>query len=481
MTAPDHLTISGPADVLGFIPHSLGYWPASSVVAMTMQGKRLGATLRVDLPGPGRFDRTHLRAFARSVAGYLVADRDADGSLVALFTAPPPGDDGSEPDTVTHPAPSQQSLDRLLRELETALASEGLPVRDAWIVGERYWRNAHCSDPGCCAPPGRPIAEIRDSVLSAEMVFRGSRVGAAPGTAASAGASGLSGPAGKGSSADPSRPGRDPARVLAAERRFLDGFGTRWRDRRQFEAVLDVWEHVLDGQAATPDRGPVPSTAADQAADRVALTPGTLTSDPALDTPGHSASAGQAAGFADDLAGYLRATLCVAAWRDAVLVLAAAGRRAAVAGAEDFGLLDDGPGGDPLLPEGLSQSGNALAGGPGPVARPLPPPPGYGEVLLGLEPVTPDWRRLARLDAVLDVLYACGAGESRAAALTGRGWIEWCRGRGSYAAALYSAATAEYPGYRLAELLGELARRGTLCGWAARKESAWQKFDPDAA
>ena len=52
MTAPDHLRITGPEDILGFIPHSLGYWPASSLVAMTMQGKRLGATLRVDLPDP---------------------------------------------------------------------------------------------------------------------------------------------------------------------------------------------------------------------------------------------------------------------------------------------------------------------------------------------------------------------------------------------------------------------------------------------
>jgi len=30
-------------------------------------------------------------------------------------------------------------------------------------------------------------------------------------------------------------------------------------------------------------------------------------------------------------------------------------------------------------------------------------------------------------------------------------------------------------------LLAELGRRGTLCGWARRKETAWQKFDPDAA
>jgi hypothetical protein len=37
------------------------------------------------------------------------------------------------------------------------------------------------------------------------------------------------------------------------------------------------------------------------------------------------------------------------------------------------------------------------------------------------------------------------------------------------------------PGYRLAELLLELVGRGAICGWAARKDAAWQKFGPDDA
>ena len=93
MTAPDHLRITGPEDILGFIPHSLGYWPENSLVAMTMQGKRLGATLRVDLPvsavevcsrSPGAVRRRQwsggrkdaLAGFARNVVSYLeAADR----------------------------------------------------------------------------------------------------------------------------------------------------------------------------------------------------------------------------------------------------------------------------------------------------------------------------------------------------------------------------------------------------------------------
>src|SRR5512141_2273976 len=116
MTAPDHLRITGPEDILGFIPHSLGYWPSRSLVAMTLQGKRLGATLRVDLPGEGGVPvscgSAGLAAFARAVSSYLEADEDADGSLLALFTETD-GDGTPWAD--------------LLTELENALADAGMP------------------------------------------------------------------------------------------------------------------------------------------------------------------------------------------------------------------------------------------------------------------------------------------------------------------------------------------------------------------
>jgi hypothetical protein len=99
---------------------------------------------------------------------------------------------------------------------------------------------------------------------------------------------------------------------------------------------------------------------------------------------------------------------------------------------------------------------------------------------MGVAPAVPDWERLNALDLVLDQLAAAG-GRAAAASFTGRGWIAWCRGRGSYAAANLRQALDAEPGYRLAELLLELVRRGTLCGWAARREAAWQKFGPDAA
>jgi hypothetical protein len=107
--------------------------------------------------------------------------------------------------------------------------------------------------------------------------------------------------------------------------------------------------------------------------------------------------------------------------------------------------------------------------------------PGYGEVLLGLAPPVPDWPLMGRLERILVLLDGDGGDESRAAGLAARGWIEWCRGKGSFADALFQQAAEVRPGYRLAELLAELARRGTICGWAARRDAAWQKFGPDAA
>ena len=438
MTAPDHLSITGPEDILGFIPHSLGYWPASSLVAMTMQGKRLGATLRVDLPDPespeGPGSAGHA-AFARSVASYLESDDEADGSLLAFFT---------DADTDPHGT----AWAGLLAELEQALSDAGMPVRDAWLVGADYWRNAYCLDPSCCAPPGRPVDEIRNSRLNAEMVFRGSTVGRAPGAELR------------------TQPGAvDPA-VLNSQRDWAELFSARTRDSVQFGQVLDVWARVLNAAAPLPQL------------------PAALT-------------------------GYLRASLCVLPWRDAVLVMAAAGPETARRGAEEFGVFDGvasdgGASGGVGAPDSCSLP-ESVAGARSPVPLPplegipaLPPRPrgagrgsafvkqqpqqvaGYGEVLLGLAPPVPDWARMASLERVLEQIGAAG-GEAGAAALTGRGWIEWCRGKGSYAHVLFSRADQAHPGYRLAGLLDELASRGTLCGWAGRRETAWQRFKPDVA
>jgi len=428
MTSPERLTVRGPEDILGFIPHSLGYWPANSIVAMTLQGRRLGATLRLDLPGPDVL--ADPAAFAATVCGYLAADGQANATLLALYT-----NNG----WLSGPG----CYDSLIFGLEAALAQAGMPVRDAWYVGDRYWRDVRCSDPSCCPLPGRPLEQIRDSLLSTEMVFRGSSVGPPP----------------------EERPVADPvpgpyvAGVLEAEAVWWAQLDPRRKSRSQFEAVLRQWEATL----RRPDDARPPSVQRDA---------------------------------------FLRTTLLVPAWRDAVLVMAAAGRPAALAGAEEFGIFSEGEEPGPLEPAAEEAGGGTATSGPqapGPPSFavqakymqdahvPGIPVPGdlagtacYGDILMGQAPPVPQWRTMDSLDLVLEQLSIPG-GPSAAAALTLRGWIAWCRGRGSYAAAHFGEALEIEPGYRLAELLLELVRRGSLCGWAARKDAAWQKFGPDAA
>ncbi|MFC9354662.1 DUF4192 family protein [Arthrobacter sp. NPDC057013] len=482
MTAPEHLTISGPEDILGYIPHSLGYWPSDSLVAMTMQGKRLGATLRVDLPeGGGRRGR---EAFARTVAEYLLADKEADGTLLAFFTHDGLSQDGGQ--DAGRRGTAAPTFRPLLADLECALGLAGMPVRDAWCVGEEYWRNVYCTDNSCCPLPGRPVAEIRDSRLNAEMVYLGSSVGAPPGAP---------------SPRKADTPAPDDAAVMAAERDWARALAGKRTLRAQFDAVLAVWAAALEAlrpEASSPE--PAPGRA-------VALDSG-------------PAAAGPGGRLEPEIAGFLRASLRVPAWRDAVLVMAAAGRDAAATGAEAFGIFsaDDGlavscpspreagltPGGlpspvadggaAPSAPGAAQLSGTgksagryeqvATTGSPGDVGAPDGAPdalPGYGEVLLGLSPPVPDWDTLRRLERLMQDLSSCGGGEAQAAALTAAGWIEWCRGRGSFAHASLTRAMEAAPGYRLAELLSEVVRRGTICGWAGRREAAWQKFGSDAA
>jgi hypothetical protein len=461
MTAPEHLTISGPEDILGYIPHSLGYWPSQSLVAMTMQGKRLGATLRVDLPEDG--GRRGREAFARTVAEYLLADKEADGTLLVLFTDGGFGDglyddglyDAGHCDDGRKGAASW-SFRPLLADLECALGLAGMPVRDAWRVGDDYWRNIYCTDSSCCPPAGRPIAEIRDSRLNAEMVYLGSSVGAPPSTLSPGVAD---------------TPAAEDAAVTAAERDWTLALAGKGNQRAQFDAVLDAWAAALE--AVSPEAVPgggVPGRSALIAARSLSGVPG--------------------GGLEPELAGFLRASLRVPAWRDAVLVMAAAGRAAAAAGAEAFGIFSAGEGlpvSCPPVPEpqvlpSCPEQGQApnnpdqppmSSGGPDAL-------PGYGEVLLGLSPPVPDWDTLNRLEGLM-VGLSCGGGEAQAAALTAAGWIEWCRGRGSFAHASLTRALEASPGYRLAELLSEVVRRGTICGWAGRREAAWQKFGSDAA
>ena len=81
----EKLTIKTPADVLSFIGHTLGFWPQESLVCITLDDNRIGATLRIDLPRqPGQE-----LPYARTVADYLDHDTNATILLFAVYTSEP--------------------------------------------------------------------------------------------------------------------------------------------------------------------------------------------------------------------------------------------------------------------------------------------------------------------------------------------------------------------------------------------------------
>jgi hypothetical protein len=69
----NELTIKDPADLLSFIGHTLGFWPTESLVCITLDNNKVGATLRIDLPRqPG-----NELPYARTVTSYLTSDTTA--------------------------------------------------------------------------------------------------------------------------------------------------------------------------------------------------------------------------------------------------------------------------------------------------------------------------------------------------------------------------------------------------------------------
>jgi hypothetical protein len=156
----DHIRFTGPADILAYVPHSLGHQPTESFVVLTMNGQRLGATLRIDAPA----DAPALD-YAQRLVTYLTADETATATLLVIYSNETAPDGG---------APYRDHVDALSNELTLA----GMPLKDAWIVTGTHWRNYLCTDPTCCPP--QTLETIRDSNGNAAMIYTGSTVTGIP-------------------------------------------------------------------------------------------------------------------------------------------------------------------------------------------------------------------------------------------------------------------------------------------------------------
>ncbi|MGW9403576.1 DUF4192 family protein [Arthrobacter sp. NPDC055585] len=449
--AADVLRVGTPQDILAFVPHCLGFQPRESLVLLGLRGSRLGATLRLDLPGPACSaempDDEQLElisGYTARIAALLSGDKRADGVLAVMYTDLP-WREGTR-------APYSALMEVLADDLEDS----GLRLRDAWLAGNGTWRDYFCADGGCCPWPGKPMGEITESRLNAELVYRGSAYAASPAEALS--------------SAGRLRDDALDARVDEV-RRTLEG---KWNRPETFDEVLAAWERRISatglsrppdaGDGGPPDISRLPRTAGE----------GLLEDGPA-DT---------GARMHEDA--LLLASLEFKPVRDTILVLAATGMAAAAEGARQW--LQPGAQTAPARPGSADRGDSAPAwktASPGPV---VPPEAGvspsaeagrqFRAILIGRSSTAPDWGRMDRTYEAFTALVQRAAGEPAAALLTLLGWIEWARGRSSRAEICLSGALREVPGYRLAALLRELLRRGELPQWAQSPATAWPGEGP---
>ncbi|AMB40267.1 MULTISPECIES: DUF4192 domain-containing protein [Paenarthrobacter] len=151
------LTIKDPADLLSFIGHTLGFWPTESLVCITLDKDKVGATLRIDLPKQQGLE-IH---FAQTVAAYLTTDERANGIVFALYTTKTPESGEVRPHRAT------------IAALTGVLAREGITIRDGIYVTDTTYSPYD-------AVPGNniaiPLSTTEYSQVNAEFIYRGSTI-----------------------------------------------------------------------------------------------------------------------------------------------------------------------------------------------------------------------------------------------------------------------------------------------------------------
>lgn len=157
--APTVVKLSSAPDILGMLPHRLGFHPHESLVAISLKGprRRDQVVMRADLPS-----REDEPAFAEQIAGQL-HHLESDAAVLVCYTDERP------------PVRSLQRA-RLVRQLKGRLRQLGIDLVDALLVHDGRWWSYLCDNPGCCPPGGAVIdSELTPAALrfAAEMVARG--------------------------------------------------------------------------------------------------------------------------------------------------------------------------------------------------------------------------------------------------------------------------------------------------------------------
>jgi hypothetical protein len=158
--------ISGPADILGVLPHRLGFHPTESLVVVCLEGprRRDRLVMRLDLADE-RYDDDVVADVVRRVQHL-----GASGAALVCYTDEPPGGTG-------RPVLPRAAL---VDGLGSALADIGVGVIEAVLVsGGRWYSYRPCADESCCPPDGEPVpAQPTPAAMlyAAEAVLQGGSV-----------------------------------------------------------------------------------------------------------------------------------------------------------------------------------------------------------------------------------------------------------------------------------------------------------------
>ena len=157
--------ISSPADILGVLPHRLGFHPSESLVVVCLEGPRNRDRLvmRFDLPA-----EEHDGVLVDMVEQRIRAVK-ASAAVVVVYTEDPPGATGGR-DLPREP---------LVELLTGRLGRRRIGVVEALLVHRGSWYSYHCADGVCCPADGTPLDPEPTPAASryaAEAVLLGSSV-----------------------------------------------------------------------------------------------------------------------------------------------------------------------------------------------------------------------------------------------------------------------------------------------------------------
>ena len=144
--------ISGPADILGVLPHRLGFHPTESLVVVCLEGPRNRDRLvmRFDLPV-----EEHDVVLVDMVEQRIRAMK-ASGAVLVVYT--------EQPSTTGHASgavgrtPGGLPREALIDLLTQRLRKRSIGVFEALLVHGGCWYSYHCADGLCCPAEGTPLA-----------------------------------------------------------------------------------------------------------------------------------------------------------------------------------------------------------------------------------------------------------------------------------------------------------------------------------